>query len=157
MLQSGGLFLLFKTQQYAAKISMQVNMIKGDTPVEHLSMSLVDYRKSITDNKELFYQGKMYDIKSLSFTNDSVNLIVIHDIKEENVLSKIKNLFASQDNTKKSKIPQTLIQLLSLDYIQDGIFCNDFVSHFSITLKHHFSENTITHCHKIILPPPEIV
>lgn len=156
MLQSGGLFVAYKMQQYAAKYAMQQSIRKSTSIVETLSMSRSEFAKSLVDNKEIRYKGKMYDIRSMSILNDSVHLMVVHDTKEENILKKIKNLF-SDHHSQKNKVPQVLIQLLSLDYIQHTVNLNPFITHHVVSLNHHFSENILSQNSEILLPPPEVV
>jgi hypothetical protein len=135
---------------------MQQKVDNSNSCFEQLTLSYSDYVKSIVDDNEICFQGKMYDIKSMSFKNDSVCLVAINDIEEEDILKKIKKLFAA-DQSQKNKIPDSIIQLLSLDYILQPGILNHNVTSFSISVKYSYSENIIEQKSDIILPPPKLI
>ncbi len=156
MLQSGGLFIVLKLQQYSAKYAMQQKINTAKTNFEYLTLSQNDFQKYRIEKKELFYQSKLYDIKSIEVCNDSVKLSLIRDSEEENVFKKIKKLFATDQNHSK-KLPDMLIQLLHLDYVSHTCITVPHRIHFSITRNQGYNASLLTPVSDILLPPPESV
>jgi hypothetical protein len=154
MMQSGGLFVALKLQQYATKARMLHKLSLSETKTEHLRLLRSDYFKSITDKKEILFAGNLFDIKSIDFTSDSVDLIVIRDEVEGNILDKIKVLFDDQNHTSK-KTPRELIQLMTLDYLQCSF--HEFTAIFinGVITKTSFQEGVILRNNEVFLPPPE--
>jgi hypothetical protein len=143
-------------QQYAVKFAMQQELNDEETRFEHLTISRSEYIKSQVEENEICLQGKMYDIKSLSFTNDSVKLLAIHDTDEEDIIKKIKEFFATSQS-QKDKIPAFLIQLHLLAYVLPSGIIDLLVADLPVTKKHSYSENIITRISDIFLPPPECI
>jgi hypothetical protein len=156
IMQSGGLFMVLKMQQYAAKAVMQSSISCEANISRHLRIYGDDYIKSIVDNKEIFYQGKLYDVISMAKGADSVDLTVIQDEKEGSIFKRIKYLFTSSEDSNK-KTPQELIRLLSLDYLQTSHPYISIVFYPYITYKTPFVEGVIIRSTEVFLPPPELV
>ena len=156
VLQSGGLFLVLKSEQYAAQISMQHRIMNDTVSAEILTLSCRDYEKSLVDRKEIYYHGRMYDIRSMEKTGDSVRLVAVHDVKEGNILKKIKKLFPD-NNTKHRQAPKHLMHLMTLNYIAFGVHPDDLILHFQILKKFSVAEHIISGNPEVLTPPPKSV
>jgi hypothetical protein len=155
-MQSGGLFVVLKMQQYGAKVMMHNQMSREGSAAQQLRLHGKDYINSIADSKEIFYKGELYDVLSYAMVGDSVDLSVIRDEKEGNIVKRIKNLFTQPDDGNK-KTPQEVIRLLTLDYLPTSHTDISIVfNHFTIN-KTSFSEGVIVRNAEVFLPPPELV
>jgi hypothetical protein len=124
LLQAGGIFLFYKTEQFLVREEMRELLIDDKAELQKIKLSLIDYRSYKINAHELSVNGKMYDVKSMKFSGDSLELTVINDSKEEGLLEKIKDLLEA-DNFQKSDYPKQLHQLLALNYLAPpaaGIF-----------------------------------
>lgn len=150
------MFIVFKMQQYYAKAVMLHNIKSSETRFENLTISYHDYVKSLVEKNEIFYHGKMYDIKTISFKKDSVSMSVIHDKAEGKVFKRLKELFSPEKNHHK-KVPDTILRLITMNYIGiDG--CKFKVVLNAIPLTRIYAPNKLTTgIIDVISPPPELV
>jgi hypothetical protein len=153
ILQSGGLFIAFKLQQYSAKAIMSMTMDRKETIYQPMTLSLTDYEKSLVEKNEIFYQGKMYDIKSKIFLGDSVDMMVIQDEKEEEIFKKVKKLLTHETK----KIPDTILHLLSLNYFQTFLLYSNIIFTSSTINQPLFSEALTFRSTDVLSPPPKPV
>ncbi len=156
IMQSGGLFVVLKMQQYTAKAIMHNQIRRSGNDIQHLRLCESDYNKCIVDNKEIYYKGKRYDVVCLTKAGDSIDMSVIHDEKEGNVVKRMKDFFAKSDDGSK-KTPQELIRLLTLDYLQTAHPDISIVFYPFTTYKSPFIEGLIMRNTEVFLPPPELV
>jgi hypothetical protein len=156
MMQSGGLYIALKIQQYSAKVVMQHTISHNEAPAIHMTLSLSDYMKSLVEKNEIFYRGKMYDIKTRIFSVDSIDMMVIHDVKEGNILKKVKKLFAHNNDLQKT-FPEVITYLLSLNYIRTNINNPSVVFTSIFIIKSDFSEKAIFRNSNVLTPPPEVI
>jgi hypothetical protein len=152
-LQSGGLFIAFKLQQYSAKAIMSVTMDRKETVYQPMTVSRTDYEKSLVEKNEIFYQGKMYDIKSKIFSGDSVVMRVIHDEKEGKIFKKVKKLLTHGPK----KTTDTLLRLLSLHYFHPFQSDSKMIFTSSTIQQPLFSEALIFRNSNVLTPPPELI
>jgi hypothetical protein len=151
--QSGGLFIVFKLQQYSAKAIMFAEMSREETTFLQMTLSRSDYVKSLVEKNEIFYQGKMYDIKSKTFSGDSVIMMVIHDEKEGKIFKKVKKLLTHGSK----KTPDTLLNLLSLHYFHPFLLDSKMIFTSSTIQQPLFSEALIIRNSNVLTPPPELM
>ena len=72
-------------------------MLGSDAAVfDTLFMSFTDFENAKTNPHEIFFQGKMYDIKSIKTKGSKVELQVLNDAKEERIINHIKTLTGQQ-------------------------------------------------------------
>jgi hypothetical protein len=152
-LQSGGLFIAFKLQQYTAKAIMSMTMNREETIYEPMTLSRSDYEKSLVEKNEIFYQGKMYDIKSKINSGDSIDMMVIHDEKEGKIFKKVKKLLTHGPK----KTPDTLLRLLSLHYFHPIILSSKMIFTSSAIQQPLFSEALLFRSTDVLSPPPKPV
>lgn len=115
-LQADGVLVIYRLQQCMIHYKVRRGIRQNEFSTEELTLSVTEYNKSKVRSNEISFGGKMYDVKSAYITCDSVRLEVMHDKKEEHLLSKIKNFFASSKQSN-SKLPYAVQKLLALKYI----------------------------------------
>ena len=71
--------------------------------------------------KRVLYRGNMYDIKSKEITGDSIHLTVINDIREKEVIARIRSL-AAQNNPQTRHLPARVIKLFTITYLVPEAF-----------------------------------
>ncbi len=155
LLQAGGLLVVFKMQQCYVWQEMQLSLKDNQTPFQKITLPFFDYQKSKINSHEISVNGKMYDVKSISLSDDKVELLVIHDSREENILQKIKD-FAISTNQPNTDFANQLFQLLSLNYISPGVGPVFFIPSFSINIFSPLFLNVISNGFEIPSPPPKL-
>lgn len=156
LLQTGGILLIYKTQQCYVWYEMQHTLNDSNTRFQKLELSLSDFQKSKINSDEIFFQGKMYDVKSVQVSGNIVNLLVINDKDEDSILKKIDN-FLNTTQKDNSKLPYQLQQLLSLNYLSPYSVNFFFIPSLSITTFHSLNLNLISNDSDTSSPPPESV
>lgn len=116
LIQTGGLLVIFKIEQSYIKGKMHVALNNSKTRFRKITLSLSDYQKNNINTEEIIVDGKMYDIKSITITDNKVELLVIHDIDEENIIEKITRT-ANQDKATKGNLVCKLRKFVSLNYL----------------------------------------
>ena len=157
MRQSGGLWMIYKMMQCHVQNEMVETIEKKETKFQTIRLTLVTFNKSKTNAKEISYQGKMYDVKSVKIENNIAELLVFNDTKEENILKHIQLLNANTDHNQHTNYPAQLVQLLTVAFVCPT---NDI----SFTLQESagitffsYSEPLVSISVKIIFPPPKLV
>jgi hypothetical protein len=156
LLQSWGLLLIYKIRQCYVKIEMQISLNDSRTSFHKITLNLREYQKSKIHAHELSMNGKMYDVKSADISGDRVELLVLHDIKEEIILEAIKD-FICKINQPGSELLNQLHQLLSLNYLSPMINRIIFIPSFSINIFSTLNQGIIPKDSDISAPPPELV
>jgi hypothetical protein len=156
LMQSGGLLLVYKMKQLKVQFKMMQVLRENHEGFSKLTLTLAEYNQSRIKSHEISWQGRMYDVKSKVITGNSVDLLVIHDEKEENILKKIK-LLAGNTSSQNRELPQQLVQLLTLTYIcpaEEADFKVRDLEEYSFL---PFSEKYNSIDIDILSPPPELV
>ena len=156
LLQSGGMLFIFQAQQCHVQYQMNRKLKEENGNYEKMILLVSDYESSKVYNKEIRYKGKMYDIKSSQLRGDSIEIIAIRDILEENIIEKIKYLTA-QNSIPNNDFPFKLQKLISLVYLP-ALSAQIFL--IPSLYSRLFCESAFTilspHC-SIYSPPPEKV
>jgi hypothetical protein len=155
-LQAGGMLFIYTVRQSHVRRGMQEVLNRRSTQFERMTLSVSEYQKSKINAKEIFVEGKMYDVKSMTVKGDAVELLVVHDIKEENVLKRIKD-FSKRTEQPNNDLPNQLQHLLTLNYLSpcvEGLF---FVPYLLIHVFPFSSLNIVSNNSDILTPPPEVV
>lgn len=121
---------------------------------EKLTITATLFNKSKINSREIFYEGKMYDIKSVKISGDRVELLVIDDVREKSIIEKIR-ILSGIPNSPNEKVPSQIIKFISLVYLS----IDDNQSFLSPCHNRFFSSNSekIYSVHITILsPPPEL-
>lgn len=155
-LQAGGMMLICLLLQNSVKQNAQDLLLSHDSKFEKLILTADQYRLSKINEKELRFEGQLFDIKSISFHGRLVEVIAYNDRKEEGLISSIDNFFGNSSQNKK-KIPVQVLKLLvSLYTIPKNVvkFSQDFSSssyRLTIPAFYHSFKNDV------FSPPPELI
>jgi hypothetical protein len=155
-MQSGGLLLVYKMKQLKVQFEMLKVLKENEEGYSKLTLTLAEYDQSRVKSHEISWQGRMYDVKSAVIKGNSVDLLVMHDEKEENILKKIK-LLAGKTGSQNRELPQQLVQLLSLSYIcpaeEADFIVRDRKEYNFLPFNEKYHSIEID----ILSPPPELV
>ena len=156
ILQSGGLLLLSQLQIFSVHSKMHALLDDSESGFVKMILSIENYRKSRVDSKEILVQGEMYDVKSVTYSGDHVELMVIHDKHEGNILKRITK-FLTHSKEHKSNTTDHILQLIGFYYTlpssKDVVEpCETRVNKF-ISFKSHFTSFIL----ELNTPPPELI
>ena len=155
-MQSGGLLLFYQVQQYFVQYRMQQALNCNTSRFQKLTLTLDDFQNSKINNNEISLNGKMYDIKSIKTSDDTVELIVLNDTEEESIIEIIKRIVGNE-NQQNRVLPNKLIQLLSLIYLSTTSQNNLLLDGIQQIIFQSFCETIVSHKTEIFSPPPELV
>ena len=91
LLQSGGLLLIYQMQQFWVRREMLQTIEKKESGFLKLNLTVAEYQHSKINAHEISLNGDMYDVKSITYTGDKLELLVIQDLKEQSIVEKIRN------------------------------------------------------------------
>lgn len=156
LLQSGGLFLFYKGQQWHIQYDQFHKRYDCDQNLRNVSLGIADFLRCKVNSHEIDIEGKRYDIHSLKMDSDSVHLTVVHDVKEERIIGKIMALF-SQETRDEQQMPTQLLKLIQLTYVCPPAI--HFVTKWDPEIRIVFIfQNVLSSQDKEIpYPPPKIV
>ncbi len=155
VMQMGGLLLAYNMQQSIVRQHMIRLVQKKQKGFQKLTLTVSEFRKSRLKKDEICYDGKMYDVKSYSISDNVVDLLVVHDTKEEMVARKIARLVHS--GKRQSHMLDNLVHLLTLVYtcpVSESAF---FFRQLTESSFCRFYENTISVSAAVISPPPDLI
>lgn len=134
---------------------MQQTLVNSNTRFQKMTLSLDEYHKCKINSREIFVAGKMYDIKSITFIDDEVELLVIHDSKEDGVLKKMKE-FVNRAKQPKNDFANKWRKLLSLNYLSAYKDELSFIPFHAINVFHVKKTNLASLDLDISTPPPQL-
>jgi hypothetical protein len=131
---AGGFLLLFEIEQQGIHRAMEeiIRYAEKSASLENITLSRREYESSKTDEYEIRFRGKMYDIARIEFHNDSVTIYCINDTEEENLFVALEKIFSPQkqhSSKQQSQVPHQFVKFLSLAFLQTENFsstCIDF-------------------------------
>lgn len=122
---------------------MSIKIENSSSNFEVIRMPFTQYKTNLVDDKELSFNGKMYDIKSVQILCDSVEIVAINDVYEEKILEHIRGFIKNLGNFSHNT-PIQFSFLVLLNYIiPDGsikfhspiinlcLFCYSDINYFS--------------------------
>lgn len=154
LMQAGGAWVCLKIQQFIAQHEMEEDIDEIETCFEKMSISLEEYTASKINNKEVSIKGKMYDIKSVTISNNIVELVVINDTKEEKILERIKKLTEANHRHGRN-LPYYCLNLTTLFYIYPDSPDITELPIFLHTSFRNYSDAIFSHYSGIQSPPPK--
>ncbi len=153
--QAGGLLFIYSFQQQFIRQRMLKALEGNDERIEKLVLTKEVYRAAKVNHFEICMEGKMYDVKSVSMQDDTVELLAIHDKDEENILEEIRKLICHSSD-KKLPYSNLLSGLSTLTYEKAGCFFTvpSFVkeNRLSVQLR---TVRPVSLSLPVICPPPE--
>jgi hypothetical protein len=153
-LQSGGMLIVFKIEQIFIHGEMAEKLAGSKTVFENIRMTKSEFSKSRINSQEIFYQGKMYDIKSSRSQDGIIELLVIDDKKEANILQKIKNLLEGNQATN-NELSDQLNQIISLFYISNFSEAAELIFFPTVEKFSSKDANALSLTLEILSPPPK--
>jgi hypothetical protein len=155
LLQSGGVLLIFQAQQCIVQYEMSEKLINGNASFEKVTLTVSEYKKYRIHSNEILFNGKMYDVKTATVKNNTVELLVIHDNEEEFILKKIKYA-VKNSGLPDGKLPIQLFKLISLIYLPPFSEHILFDSSSTTNIFHQSNSNVFTGDSDIPFPPPRL-
>ena len=116
ILQFGGILIVFNIKQVIVQHQMKEKMENESSKFENLTLTTNQYKKCRINSKEIYFNGKMYDIKSIAFVGDSVKIMAIDDIEEKKIMDIIKML-SNKANDQNKNLPSQIQYITLLQYI----------------------------------------
>lgn len=155
ILQSGGLWVYFKCKQFEIQYRMFTSMHSDQLEYQKISLSISEYSKCKLNKREMNYQGKLYDIKSVEIHADQVDVLVVHDKEEEGIKERIEILFQKKGTQEKGFLT-VLEKLSTLNYTCPETY---FVLKPDRVKKNFIncSEGILTSEKEITTPPPKVI
>ena len=155
ILQTGGILLVYKIKQWYVYEQVHESLNNKDIFCQKMMLSLKDYRKSKINSDEIFYDGKMFDVRSVIVLDSIVELAVFRDLEEENILEEICEYIRSKFHYK--DFPDQLYQFFSMVYLfQDNKYVF-FVFSKRVTFFNYGNLHAIPGNSSISTPPPRRV
>jgi hypothetical protein len=154
LLQAGGLLVVFRLQQNIIRHRMARIIESEPSNTESLTISLEEYKDCRVDRREICYKGHLYDIVSLQYTQNGVELKVIPDTREEAIAGKVRLLEEQDKNRQKQDLPQQVLKFNSQVYLSPGTQDNPII-HDAIEIKYPvLREDNYFIYRKTLSPPP---
>ena len=123
---------------------------------EKLTLSTAEFKKSKIDDHEFFYNGEMYDYKSAVYSDSTVELLVIKDVREIVVINKLKRI-ASNTNDDQNTGRMQLVKSFVANYIFPIINIHKIFRVSEDLIFPKFLESTTTVKRELTSPPPELI
>lgn len=150
---SGGPLLIYRIQQQLVQKEIIATINKSVADVDKISLSGSDFEKARINSHEIIVDGKLYDIKSVVNSGNTVEISVINDTREENILENIRD-FVKNTGKGDDQLPNKLVKLLTLDYIYYE--STEYLLTVELPNPHcHLSEKIISAYPALIFPPPK--
>ena len=156
LLQTGGILLIFQVQQGYVQYQMSEKLKNDKLPFKKIILSLHEYEQCRVSSNEIAVDGKMYDFKSATFSDNSVELLAVHDAEEEGILEKI-NCILKTTGSPNTNFPLQLHQLLTLVYLTPFSEPKLFAPSFDFGFLHSSQANIVSNDPDILSPPPQAV
>ena len=64
-----------------------------------------DFERARVEASEFFYQGKLYDIRSATSRGDSVEIVALHDSREQDLVETLHHLLFQDDSPGQHRLP----------------------------------------------------
>lgn len=87
-----------------------------DNQYEILQLAATDFKKYRTDENEIEWQGRMYDIGKMKMDQGRVVLHVIHDKAEDNLLSFLDEIIKRSEGDSR-QVPSPVLDFISLIFV----------------------------------------
>lgn len=157
MLQAGGLLLVYRLQQHCIRMRM-ARIIESELAVtETLTISLEDYMACRIDRREIRFNGSLYDVVSLKYTDEGIELKVIRDSQEEKVAARIKCMEDQAKSRPNQDLPDHVLKLYSQVYLSLGTHDNLTIQNAIETTYPILTENYHFLFSGTLSPPPKTI
>jgi hypothetical protein len=147
---------VYKLEQFYAENEMQDYLNCRETRFQTLRLSVREYRRDQVNDREISIDHKMYDVKSVKFSGDTVELLVLNDPREERILEKM-NDFTHNGNPIDGDFLHPLKQLVFWNYLSDCRAYDSIIHSIAGNQYSLLKLHIIPVYLEIITPPPESV
>lgn len=155
LMQSGGMLLLHQMQIGLVKYEMR-QMLSRTERSEKFIFSLSEYQMSKINEREILLNGKMYDVKSAVIAGNVVEVLAIHDTKEQSIIGKISEEIC-RGTCQDKRLPEQLVKLLVLLYNCPQTDSGLLAQIVCPCVFPAFSDCLVAQASDIPSPPPEII
>ena len=155
LLQAGGMMLICILLQLKNYQRIEDILESSSTKFETLVLTTEQFQSARKNDKEIFVDGKIYDIKETHHHATSVELIAYHDSREESLITLIEKFFDTENSGDDFSV-QVLKLLVSVYTFSSQHF--EFTQQFSAgTFMFILSCNYISFAGETLSPPPDAV
>ena len=116
MMQSGTLLFFYFMQQCYVQYEMQELIHSKKANQEKLLLTEATFNEGIINNHEICIEGKMYDIISRIKKGSKIEIIAIHDVKEEIIVMSIKSAIGINPHHNKA-LPNPVTKMITMIFI----------------------------------------
>jgi hypothetical protein len=147
----------FYTYYFVRNIQLHANVLerleKNIRP-ETMTMSRKTFDQNLLDEKELKVGGKMFDIKKIDVTGDSVKVTLIRDIEEEVLVEFLSDLVSGPAGETSRDLPGQVLQIFQMTFLPSSFSyqVHDFYPHECFLVLN--SKNALGAKTFLITPPP---
>ncbi len=156
-MQAGGLVIFYGMEQSAARIHMHTLLAQQQDGFQTLTLTTTELSKAWTSADEISYQGKLFDVKSVTINGSSAAVTVVADTDEDEITARV-NVLNNKEKPGKQQggIIHQLVELLMLAYVQP-MPLQYLVFHDAVDVPHSAYQAHILACSgKIFIPPPKV-
>ena len=154
LLQSGGLLFFYETKQFYIQYKVQKQLGEQVNKLHKITLTLSEFQKAKINDHEFSYNGYIYDIKSITFSNGLAELLAFQDSEETNIIDLI-NKTACTNNRNHNPVSEQLVRLLGIIYHFEYHKYKFYVGVDQPVLFHLAVFEISTPVTEITLPPPE--
>ena len=155
LLQAGGMMLICLLLQLNNYQRIESILEKSSTEFEILILTTKQFEKAKGNDKEVFVKGKIYDIKEIQKSENTVKLVVYHDYREESLISLIEKFFDNENSGDDFSL-QVLKLLISV-YTFSSTQLEFTQPHAAGTCMLSHSSSYISFAVETLTPPPDSV
>jgi hypothetical protein len=149
----------FYTYYFFRNIQLHANALERlekTVPPETITMSSKAFNDNLVERDELRIGDKMFDIKEIHTTVDSVKIIVARDIEEEILVEFLSDLISGPTHETNDDLPGQVLQIFQLTFLSSSFSYSvtDFYSTLRFAVLNSespFAANTF-----LITPPPRV-
>lgn len=128
----------------------------GSANTEKLALSSSEFYSARINDHELRLNGKLYDFKSVTYSEGLVILDVFHDKSEEDLIDWIEAL-ANAGGNQQSELPAHLVKLLTTTYLSTHSESVSFFQPVHELPFFQFDEQALSFSRDQDSPPPKIL
>ncbi|WP_133162449.1 hypothetical protein [Flavipsychrobacter stenotrophus] len=127
----------------------------ANSPQVSFHLSKQEYLKVKKGSDELLMNGKMYDLRSVVHNSDTIDIVAICDVEEDDIISKMEKLLKQGSGDKRSS--DQLIELLSLFYVGSSCHISYFCYQQQPLLFGCMHSNVLDAFFAVSAPPPRVI
>jgi hypothetical protein len=147
------IYFYFRLQEIRREMHAEIARTSPEL-LKHFSLSLGDYNRVKKGDDEVKWDGKMYDIASIKFNGNQVEILALVDEDETNLLTLLSKIAQSASGDTKAP-PSALMQYLSLNFTVPNLQKNSLFR-IAVDIVHNtpYQEKDCNINPKVIAPPP---